>query len=184
MTVKLQRHIFTVEDYYKMAEAGILEATDRVELINGEIIEMSPINSAHAGIVNFLSEFLTYTLYKKASICIQNPLRINNTSEPEPDVLITSYQSDNYRYRHPVPNDVLYLIEVSDSTLQYDRSTKKELYAKAGILEYWIVNIGEQQVEVFTNPKGDDYAQQGIYTVEDELVCTTIDFKIAVKDLF
>lgn len=180
----IQRRRFTVTDYYKMAEAGIMLPSDRVELIHGEILKMSPIRSPHAGMVNRLNELLMAVLLGKATITIQNPLRINTYSEPEPDIVVARYRADSYTENHPTPEDVLLVIEVADSSLHYDRQVKVPLYAQAGIPEYWIVNIPERQVEVFRNPLKGKYAEKETLAPGDIAVCKAIQFELQVKHLF
>jgi len=146
MTLHLNRLTIDVEQYYKMAEVGIIRPTDRVELIEGEVLTMSPINSPHASIVNALNEESVLQLAKKATIIVQNPIRINSKTEPEPDLIIAKYRKDKYAKAHPKSSDALLVIEVADSSLQFDKTIKLPIYAKAGIPEYWIVNVEKKQI--------------------------------------
>ena len=148
---------FTVDDYYAMAEAGILSHDERVELLNGEIFEMSPIGSRHAYSVNWLTRLLITLLGTRVWVSSQNPLRLNGKAEPEPDVLLLNWRDDGYGSEHPTPEDVFLLIEVSDTTLDGDRNEKLPIYAQAGIPECWIVNIPDAVVEVYTDPSGGEY---------------------------
>lgn len=184
MEFPIQRKLFTTEDYYKMADVGILEPESRYELINGEIIKMTPIKSAHAGIVTFLLEYLIIELHKKNTIIGQNPLLLGQFSEPEPDIVVAAYRKDRYRSRHPAPSDVFLIIEVADSSLEYDRGTKKELYAESGIPEYWIANIPEKQLEIFRHPAGSDYSDKEVLLQGEKATCVSASFSIEVKDLF
>jgi len=184
MSVLVNYHLFTVEQYYKMAEVGILQPSDRVELINGEIIQMSPIKSPHASLVDILAENLFGDLRGKAIVRVQNPISIDKYSEPEPDLVVVKLEKNKYRSGHPQPKDVLLLIEVSDSTLEKDRTMKLELYAKAKISEYWIVNISEKQIEVYRKPSGKKYKEKQIFKKNKVVKCSSIDFKINVKELF
>lgn len=184
MTVHLKRQLFTVAEYYKMAEVGIIKSTDRVELINGDIIPMSPIKSPHAGIVDFLVEMLVITLHGEYVIKGQNPLRLSNTSEPEPDIVVAKFRKDRYASKHPRPKDVFLLIEVSDSTLDKDRKIKLPLYAKAGIPEYWIINIPKKQIEVYREPTDKKYATKKIYKKSQKVKSEAVDFEIKVSDIF
>ena len=134
MSLQIQRKLFTVEEYHKLADVGVLKPTDRVQLINGEIITMSPTKSLHSSLVDDIHEFILVALLEKVIVKSQNPIYLNNHSEPEPDIIIAQLQNHRYRHRHPRPTDIYWLIEVSDSTLQYDRTIKKTLYAKAGIV--------------------------------------------------
>lgn len=183
MSVQVEKQLFTVEDYYKMAEAGILKSDDRVELISGEILKISPIRSPHSSTVNFLNEILISLFYKKAIISVQNPLRINKFSESEPDFVIAKWRIDRYRLRHPRPNDVYLVIEVSDSTLAKDRSVKLPLYASANIPEYWIVNIPEEQIEIYRKPNGKTYEEQEVINKKGRAICQSIAFEVDVNEV-
>lgn len=167
-----------------MAESGILEESARVELINGEIISMSPINSNHSGLINLITRNLFTILGNSASISIQNPLRLNEYSEPEPDIVVAKFKKDAYRTAHPTPKEVYFLVEVSDSSLDFDRKIKIPLYAKAGVPEYWIVNIPEQQVEIYTHPGDGEYLNRYIAKKGDTAKATGIHFEIPVSTLF
>ena len=158
---------FSVDDYYKMAEAGILTEDERLELLNGEIIEMSPIGSRHARLVDLLTRMLITMLGTRAWVRVQNPLRLNGQAEPEPDLLLLRWRDDEYEYDHPTPEDVFLLIEVSDSTLDKDRNEKLPMYAQAEIPECWIVNIPEGVVEIYTGPAGDEYLARQVFEAGD-----------------
>jgi len=157
MTAHLNRLWFTVADYYKMAETGILSQDQRYELLNGEIIKTSPQKSPHTTITHIIFEKFLFQLKNWAEGRAQAPLNINNHSEPEPDIMVLKKRESRYLDRHPVPKEVYLVVEVSDSTLNKDQTFKKKLYAKAGIPEYWIINIPEKQIEIYTNPKDEDY---------------------------
>ncbi len=150
---------FTVAQYYRMSEAGILTPRDRVELIEGEIVEMSPIGTRHAVCVNRLARILFASLSDEITISVQNPVRLNNFSEPEPDFALLKGQPEDYSGRHPGPEDIFTLIEVSDSTLEYDRARKATLYAREGIRELWIVDLGASALEVYRSPSPEGYRQ-------------------------
>ena len=167
-----------------MAESGILQPSDRVELIRGEIIKMSPIRSLHSGIVNFLVEKLILELNEKATITSQNPIRLDNHTEPEPDIVVAAFRKDKYRSRHPRPADIHLLIEVADSSLDYDREIKGVLYAEAGIPEYWIVNIPQRQIEIFSNPVSSAYLDQTIARPGQRASSENIGFSLAVSEVF
>ncbi len=182
--VKVPKQLFTVSEYYKMAEVGILKPTNRVELINGEIIQKSPIKSPHANAISILEELLFEQLIKKVTIRTQSPIRISNISEPEPDFAVVKYGRSRYAKKHPSGIDTFLIMEVSDSTLQYDRKIKKKLYATANIPEYWIINIPDSQIEVFTQPVNGIYTKEKIYKHADSIKATKINFKINVDDVF
>jgi Uma2 family endonuclease len=147
-----RRHTFTVRDYYRMAEAGILPADARVELIEGEIIDMPPIGSRHAGTVTHLSTILQNALDNGAIVQVQSPVRLSEYSEPVPDIALLRPRADFYKSAHPSPRDVLLIIEVADTTRRYDQTIKAPLYARHGIFEYWIVDIGQRQLERYREP--------------------------------
>lgn len=141
-----------------MLERGIFETGAHTELIEGEIVEMSPINPPHAACVTRLNLLLHEKVGRTAHIWVQNSIRLPNNSRPEPDVAVMKWRDDFYEEMYPTPEDVLLLIEVSDTTLREDRLVKVPLYARAGISEVWIVNLGETVVEVYSNPEKDGYS--------------------------
>ena len=156
-SVQFNRHSFTVAEYERMGQFGIFSEDDRVELVNGEIIEMSPIGERHAACVDFLTQFITLRLKRGAIVRIQNPVLLDDHSEPQPDVAILKRRDDFYRHAHPRPEDVLLVIEVSESTLDFDRKVKVPLYASVGIPEAWVVNLPDERIEVYSDPAGGEY---------------------------
>jgi len=184
MTVQLNRKSFTIEEYHRLGEIGILSESDHVELINGDIVTMSPTKSHHAGMVDLLVELLIHKLYKKATIKCQNPITIVNHSEPEPDVVIAHYRSDAYSKQHPTPEDIYVVIEVSDSTLEKDQEVKHPLYAKAEIPEYWIVNLIDNQIEIYRQPKNGEYHFKQIISEEGEVKVANLELSFNYTDLF
>jgi Uma2 family endonuclease len=152
------RHRLDVDDYYRMAETGILKHDERVELIDGEIIDMTPIGSAHAGKTNRLNRLVARAAADGlALVSVQSPLRLDAYNEPEPDLMLLRPRDDDYQASHPSAADVLLLVEISDSSLTYDRGAKLALYARAGVPEVWIVDIAGAAVEVYRQPKDDAY---------------------------
>lgn len=154
-TPEVTRRRFTADEYHRMAEAGILHEDDRVELIEGEIVEMTPVGARHAACVRELTRLLVKLASSELRVDVQNPLRLSESMEPQPDLMII--RARDYRESLPTPEDVLLLIEVSDTTLAYDRNTKLPLYARAGIPEVWIVDLASETVERYTTPSGDGY---------------------------
>ncbi len=152
------RRRFTVAEYYAMADAGILSENDRVELLDGDLIVMPPIGDWHAASVKLFNNTMLPPLQNRAIISVQDPVRLDENSEPQPDVMLLRWRDDFYRNGHPGPDDVLLLIEVSDTSVDYDRNAKLPLYARAGIPELWIVNRPAQRIEAHTDPSGDEYA--------------------------
>jgi hypothetical protein len=146
------RRLFTREEYHRMGEVGILKPTDRVELIRGEIVNMSPIGPRHAAFVNNLNQLLVTRLAGRAIVSVQNPVVLADDTEPQPDLAILRRRPLPYKDAEPVTADVLLLIEVAESSLAYDRSTKLRLYAEAGIPEYWVVDTVAESVEVYRAP--------------------------------
>lgn len=159
MSVQVMKRLFTVDEYYRMAEVGILGKDDRVELIEGEIIKMSPIGRRHAGCVNRLLRLFSVRIGERAVITVQNPVRLNQRSEPQPDVALLIPRADFYSQGHPQPQEVLLLIEVADTTVEYDRNEKANLYARAGIIEVWIVNLDAELIEVYRQPTANGYLE-------------------------
>jgi Uma2 family endonuclease len=158
--VPIARHKFSVADYYAMLEAGILTEDSRVELIHGEIVAKSPIHPRHASKVDELSEQFRARLGERAIVRSQNPVRLGDESEPQPDIALLKRQEHRYKTSHPLPADVFLIVEVSDATLAYDRSVKANLYAGVGIAEVWIVNLAEQRLEVLRDPDQNDYRER------------------------
>ena len=159
MAIHPQRKQFTVEEYYQMGEAGILTEDDRVELIEGEIIQMAPIGISHSSLVDYLTNTIARMARKKGIVRTQNPIRLSDISEPQPDIALLKYRDDFYRKNHPTSEDVYLIIEVADTSLQYDRDTKVPLYARHDIPEVWIVDIQGQAIEVYRNPKEGQYLE-------------------------
>ena len=141
-----------------MAEAGILAPDERVELLDGDVIAMPPIGNWHASNVDLFTNTFPAQLYGHAIVRVQNPVRLDDNSEPQPDVMLLQWRDDFYRDGHPGPDDVLLLIEVSDSSVDFDRTAKLSAYAEAGIPEVWIVNRPDHRIESYADPAGDEYA--------------------------
>lgn len=158
MSVELKRRRFTVHDYYAMADAGILHEDDRVELIEGEILEMAAIGSRHAGVVNRLTRILVEQTRDQAVVTVQNPVRLSDLSEPQPDLALLRARPDTYTEAHPRPDDVLLIVEVAHTTLGFDREVKMPLYATAGVPEVWLVDVEGGVVEVYRDPQRGRYA--------------------------
>jgi Uma2 family endonuclease len=146
---------FTIADYHRLMELGFLREGDRVELIRGELFEMSAQGTPHTFTTTHLCRHLDRLLGDEASVRGQVPITISTDSEPEPDVVIARINETDYFSHHPYPEDILLLIEVSDTTLEYDRTTKLSLYAEANIPHYWIANVKTHQMECHTQPYQD-----------------------------
>ena len=169
MVVQILRRLFSVEEYYLMAKAGILTEDDRVELIEGEIVEMSPIGSRHAACVKRLIRFLSQQVGQHALIGAQDPVRLGEHSEPQPDIALLRPRADFYSTAHPGPADVLLLIEVSDTSIDYDREVKVPLYARSGIGEVWLIDLAGESIEVYQSPAPEGYRQIRVVRQEERL---------------
>lgn len=151
MAVRPFRGPFTVEDFHRLARVGVLHEDDRVELIDGQVVEMSPIGVLHAACVRRLNRLLGRLLSELAMVDVQNPVVLGARDQPQPDLTVLRPRVDGYR-DHPRAADLLLVIEVSDSSLEYDRGTKLPLYARAGIAEVWIVDLDGDRIEVYRDP--------------------------------
>ena len=181
-TREVTRRRFTVHEYHKMAEAGILHENDRTELIDGEIVEMSPIGGRHALCVSLLNRLLVRSVGERALVSPQNPVRLDELHEPQPD--LTVIRDRAYGRSLPTPEDTLLLIEVSDTTLAYDRNVKLPIYARAGIPEVWIVDVNGNRLERHTDPSGDLYRRVELVRSGEALASTTFpDLTFAVDDV-
>ena len=178
------KHRFTIEQYYKMGEVGILGIEQRTELIEGEIIEMSPIGAKHAACLSKLADLLRDRTRNLVLVRQQNPIQLSDRSEPQPDIAVVKKRQDYYLESHPIPTEIFLLIEVADSTLKYDRDVKVPLYAKAGIPELWIANLEAQVFEVYRQPSETGYKQVQIYG-KGEVINLQIlpDVAISVDDI-
>ena len=179
-----EKRKFTVAEYYRMAEVGILHHTERVELIEGEIIVMAPIGPLHAGDILRSIRLFTRRDDDRFTVQIQNPLRLDDGSEPEPDLMLLRPRADDYTTAHPTPADTLLVIETSDSSLAYDREVKIPLYARAGIPQTLIKNLPEDCIESFDQPGPEGYARHIIYRRGDKIRLVSLpDLELAVADL-
>ena len=157
MSVALQQRLFTVDEYHRMGEAGIFSEDDRVELIEGAIVAMTPVGPPHAGNVNRLTQLFVLRLGNKAVVAVQNPVRLDRFSEPQPDLAVLRPRDDFFSQSQPGPEDVFWIVETGDSSVASDREVKAPLYAKAGIPEYWLIDLPNKTVEVHRNPVGGRY---------------------------
>ncbi|MBI4639469.1 MAG: Uma2 family endonuclease [Candidatus Tectomicrobia bacterium] len=157
MTVQAAQRLFTVTEYYLMAEAGILSEDDRVELIEGKIMNMSPIGSRHAACVKRLNTLFSRQVGQAALVSVQDPIRLDDYSEPEPDLALLRPRDDFYAQGHPTPADVLLIVEVADTSEEYDREVKILLYARAGIPEVWLVSLPRDLFEIYRRPTPNGY---------------------------
>jgi Uma2 family endonuclease len=155
--VAAARRRFTRKDYYRMAEVGILGARERVELIEGEIVEMSPIGPRHSAFVDNLTRLLARRLPDEAIVRVQGPVALADDTEPQPDLTVLRRRAVPYKEREAWAEDAVLVIEVAESSLAYDRSTKRRLYVQAGIPEYWVMDCAAESIEVHREPGPDGY---------------------------
>ncbi len=181
--VVLEKKLLTIDDYHAMIKAGILSEEDKVELLNGELIIMSPIGISHSGTIDLIDTELKFLLRGKAIVRNQGPITLPYHSEPEPDLAIAKYRSDFYTKSHPGPDDILISIEVADTSLERDRTVKAPLYATHLIPTYWIINLQDRQIEVYTQPKGGQYRTRQTFLPGEELELPGFGLQVAVEDL-
>lgn len=175
---------WTVNDYHRMLDAGILAESDRVELLNGEITEMSPQRPPHTTATKRAYDYLKPLLSGKADVRSQSPIILSLLSEPEPDIAVVVIDEFEYSLSHPRPNDIFLLIEVADSTLARDLSEKAKAYSEANIQEYWVVDVRERQVHIFRHPLGSAYQQKRLFGESSS--CSLLafpDIEIAISQL-
>jgi len=174
-----------VEQYHQMFEAGIISERDKVELINGELIGMSPKGSQHSFYITRLTRLLYRLLIDEAVIRVQDPIQLDNFSEPEPDVALCVLPRERYKNHHPFPEEVLLVVEVADSSLAYDKEVKLPLYAKANIPEVWLVDVAHQLILVAKSPVRGKYQSMETYATGEEITLSIGEFshKIPISTL-
>jgi Uma2 family endonuclease len=160
---------FTVDQYHQMADQGILHCQERLELIAGEIINMSPIGFRHAFITTYLANWFSNQLKDRAIVATQNPIYLGNWSEPQPDLVLLTYYDHFYDYRLPEAADILLLVEVADSSLTYDRQVKIPLYAQHDIPEVWLINLTQNRLERHSQPDGQTYQTVTLFSPQQTL---------------
>ena len=166
-----------------MAEASILDPDERVELIDGEIILMSPIGDRHLGTVSRITALLVPRLLGMYNVHTQSPVKVGEYSEPEPDLMVTPHRDDFYASTGVYPEDVLLLIEVVDTTLKKDIQIKVPLYAQAAIPEIWIVNLKDDIIYQYTDLQGKQYQQQNEFTRDDQINATKLPLTVKRSEL-
>jgi len=180
-----KRHPVSAQEYLRMGEAGVFAPEARLELIEGEIIEMAPIGSPHAGVVKILNRLLVRLAGERAIVSVQDPLVASERSVPQPDLALLEPRPDSYSRSHPRSSEVLLVIEVSDTTLGFDVKTKVPLYARCGIPEVWIVDVQSQALLVFRGPGPQGYGTSSRASVDEEVASAMIpEVRFAVRELF
>ncbi|MHC5609957.1 MAG: Uma2 family endonuclease [Nostoc sp.] len=181
-TLKLR--LWTVEEYHRMADAGIFSADERVELLEGKIIWMIAKGTAHRSAVGRTDYLLKNRLGNRAWVSIQDPVKLNERSEPEPDIAVVKVDPLDYADHHPTPSEVYLIIEVADSSFKLDCETKGKAYSKAGIIDYWVLHVIGRQLHVFREPAEDGYQSEVI--VEADGIISPVQFpdlSIAVLEM-
>ncbi|KAM3114805.1 Uma2 family endonuclease [Phormidesmis sp. 146-33] len=159
----------SVQDYHRIAEAGIFRPEERVELLEGQLIKMAAKGTAHSAAVSRVEGLLRTQLGSQALLRLQDPIRLNDYSEPEPDIAIVAPDPGYYENHHPIPSEVFWLIEVSDTTLKYDREVKAPSYARSGIVEYWILDVNQRVLHVYRSPSQNGYQSEIALAEESQI---------------
>ena len=176
---------FTADEFYRMAEAGILGEDERLELIGGEIVEMAPIDPPHAACVSRLHEILVERAKGPAIVWGQNPVIVSDRSVPQPDLALLRRRADYYSASHPRPADVFLVIEVADTTLGFDLRTKVPLYALCGIAEVWVVDVTERVIHVFRDPGAMGYGTSLLARLGQSIACLAVpEAMLEVGEIF
>lgn len=177
--------LWTVDDYHRMIEAEILTNSDRVELLEGQIIQLSPQQPPHAATTQRASDYLRTLLAGKATIRVQLPITLPPNSEPEPDVAVVRIDNNEYQESHPTPADIFLVVEVADTTLYTDRAQKELAYAKAGIIDYLVLNVSKRQVYVFRDPEDNKYKQENLLNEDDTISLVAFpEIQVLITQLF
>lgn len=155
----LMKHRLTVDEYYRMAEVGVLAPDARVELIDGEIIDMPPMGSQHGGTGMLLNQRFMRAVGESAIVSVGSTLILGEYSAPQPDLMLLRPRNDFYRQSNPIPEDVLLVLEISDSTWRYDREIKAPLYARHGVSDFWIVNLRKRELHCFCGPRRSEFSE-------------------------
>lgn len=179
----VQRHRLTVEEYHRLGDVGVLAPDARVELIEGEIVDMPPIGSRHAAIVSRLARLFERTFGDRVWVSVQNPVRLSERCELQPDVMLLAPRADDYGTGHPRPQDVFLLVEVCDTTAHYDRVIKVPLYARHGVRELWLADLERRDVRIHREPRGEHYFQVAA-TLSTATVSALPDVQLDLSRLF
>ncbi len=180
-----QKHPISAAEYLRMGEAGVFAPEARLELIEGEIIEMAPIGSPHAGCVNKLTRLLVQRAGNTAVVAVQNPVIISNLSVPQPDLALLRPRADDYASSHPQAADVHLVVEVADTTLAFDLGRKAALYARCGIAELWVVDVNSRAIHVFRTPSESGYGETSCVRSGQRVACAALPaIVVAVDELF
>lgn len=178
-SIAVSKRLISSEEYHMMGEAGLLKPDERVELIHGEIINLSPIGNKHAVAVSYISTLLIEAFKRKVFIWSQNPIHIDQWNEPQPDIAVLRYNLQRYNATLPEPKDVEAIIEVACTSYDIDKNIKLPIYATSGIPAYWIVNLPENRIEVYSDPESEQYNNQRNYYSEDHIPLLDKEFDVS-----
>lgn len=177
--------LITVSEYDRMIEAGIYTENDRIELLNGEIIEIMPKGTKHTSANSKIIRFFIKLFGDKLIVRSQDPIRLDDFSEPEPDVVLAIWDDKEYSENHPTPKDILLIMEISDTTLAYDREIKSQAYARNGIQQYLLLNLQNETLEEYREPSADGYGAKRTYRSGDVFNLVAFpEIEIKFEDLF
>lgn len=180
----VRKHLTDIHEWQKLGEANIFPPDSRIELIEGEIIEMAPIGSHHSSHLKRINKLFSSLVNETAIVAVQDPLQLSDLSEPEPDFMLLHPVPDFYYEKQPNANDVLLLIEVSDTSLQFDQNQKLHLYARHGVPEYWLLNLNDTCLEVYRKPHGEVYAEKTTHYIGDNVTLSQLpEISIQVADI-
>jgi len=180
-----QKHPISAEEYLRMGRGGVFAPDARLELIEGEIVEMAPIEPPHAGLVKQLNRLFGQRAGDKALVSVQDPVIVSDRSVPQPDLALLKPRSDLYRKSHPEARDVYLVIEVADTTLKFDLRTKVPLYARCRIAEVWVVDVNERLIHVFREPKASGYVVSHVARPGESVACVALpEAAVEVGELF
>ena len=183
-TVNPTKHLTNLDEWRRLGEANIFPPDSRLELINGEILQMAPIGFNHSGHLNRINKLFARLTSDDVILSVQNPLQLGDLSEPEPNFMLLKPNADFYSSRHPNANDVLLLIEVADSSLSFDQNQKLRLYALHGIPEYWLLNLNDKYLEVYRKPNGEVYAEKNTLRTGDTITLSQLnEISIRLADI-
>jgi Uma2 family endonuclease len=180
----VKRRSITVEAYHRMGEVGILAPDERVELIEGEVVEMAPIGNRHSGMVGRLTRLLVHAVGDRALVFVQNPVRLSRTSEPQPDFAVLKPRADDYQSATPRADEVFLLVEIAETSLRYDRELKAPLYAVHGIPELWVIDVAERILWRYRDPQPGGYAQAEQTAAPGRLRLAAADIEVDLSGLF
>ncbi len=185
VTNGVKPHLITVDEYDRMIEAGIYTENNRIELLNGEIIEIMPKGTKHTSANSRIVRFFIKLFDEKVIVRGQDPIRLDDFSEPEPDIVLANWDEKEYSENHPTPPDILLIMEISDTTLAYDRDDKARAYSRNGIQQYLLLNLQNQTLEDYREPNADGYGAKRTYRSGDVFNLVAFpEIEIKFDDLF